>query len=109
MLQAVGVPAGAMRRVTESVENPHFIARDYLTVLDQPGIPQLTVENAPFFATRIPAPDVRPAPMVGEHTREVMYSLLGKEDDDTSRLIELDVLQEHLSGEVLATKGGGPR
>ena len=64
-LQAAGVPAGMMQRVSEFFENQHLADRDYLAVLEQPGLGAITVENAPFAALHIPAPDIRPGAAAG--------------------------------------------
>jgi crotonobetainyl-CoA:carnitine CoA-transferase CaiB-like acyl-CoA transferase len=94
VLQQAGVPAGRMQRVTEFLDDPHFVARQYLKTLDQPEIGSVVVENAPFFAERIPPPEIRPAPMLGEHTREVMTGLLGMSDSEVSELVGQGVLEE---------------
>lgn len=94
ILQNAGVPAGMMLRVPELGADPHLTARHYLKVLEQPGIGTVAVENAPFIAKRIPEPDIRPAPLMGERTREVMTSLLGMSDAEVTELVERDVLEE---------------
>jgi crotonobetainyl-CoA:carnitine CoA-transferase CaiB-like acyl-CoA transferase len=93
-LQAAGVPAGFMQRPDEFEDDPQLEARDFLRVLEQPGLEPRAVDNAPFRSQRIPAPAEIPAPEPGEHTREICTGLLGLMTDDVDRLIACGVLEE---------------
>ena len=76
-LQATGVPAGAMLRIDDYETDPHFLARTFVRRLDQPGLPvPIPTENGPCKAMNLPDPDIRPAPMMGQHTLEIAANLL---------------------------------
>ena len=93
-LQAAGVPAGFMQRPDEFEHDPQLQARDFLGMLEQPGLEPRAVDNAPFRSQRIPAPAKIPAPEPGEHTREICTGLLGLMTDEVDRLIASAVLEE---------------
>src|SRR6476646_8245711 len=93
-LQAAGVPAGFMQRPDEFEDDPQLHARDFLRVLEQPGLEPRAVDNAPFRSQWIPAPAQIPAPELGEHTREICTGLLGLTSDEVDRLIASGVLEE---------------
>jgi crotonobetainyl-CoA:carnitine CoA-transferase CaiB-like acyl-CoA transferase len=93
-LQAAGVPAGFMQRPTEFEDDPQLQAREFLRVLEQPGLEPRPVDNAPFRSQRIPPPAETPAPEPGEHTREICTGLLGLTTDEVDRLIASGVLEE---------------
>jgi crotonobetainyl-CoA:carnitine CoA-transferase CaiB-like acyl-CoA transferase len=93
-LQAAGVPAGFMQRPDEFESDPQLQAREFLRVLEQPGLEPRAVDNAPFRSQRIPAPADIPAPEPGEHTREICTGLLGLTTDELNRLIASGVLEE---------------
>jgi crotonobetainyl-CoA:carnitine CoA-transferase CaiB-like acyl-CoA transferase len=93
-LQAAGVPAGFMQRPDEFEDDPQLQARDFLRMLEQPGLEPRAVDNAPFRSQRIPPPDTIPAPGPGEHTREICTGLLGLMTDEVDRLIASRVLEE---------------
>jgi crotonobetainyl-CoA:carnitine CoA-transferase CaiB-like acyl-CoA transferase len=38
-------------------------------------------------------PDVRPAPAIGEHTREITTSLLGLDDEEVDKLLATGALE----------------
>jgi crotonobetainyl-CoA:carnitine CoA-transferase CaiB-like acyl-CoA transferase len=93
-LQAAGVPAGFMQRPDEFEDDPQLQARDFLRMLEQPGLEPRAVDNAPFRSQRIPAPAEDPAPEAGEHTRAICTGLLGLTTDEVDRLIASGVLEE---------------
>lgn len=96
-LQKAGVPAGMMQRVTDLSSDPHLSARGFLRTMVHPLLrrPVLT-ENAPALFTAVVKPDLRPAPMPGEHTRQLCTTLLGLADDEIDALIAKGVLEEWL-------------
>ena len=95
ILQGAGVPAGYMQRLQEYERDPQLQARNFFRVLNQPGLPSpLVTENVPVHARSIPEPDIRPAPLQGEHTRAVMARVLGYTDADIDALIQSGDLEE---------------
>ena len=72
---AAGVPAGPMLTSSEQLNDPHLAARGYLVELDQPPIGVMTFEGQAFAATGMPDADIRPAPGLGQHTREIVAEL----------------------------------
>ncbi len=72
---AAGVPAGPMLTSGEQLQDPHLAARGYLVELDQPPIGEMTFEGSAFTATGMAGADIRPAPGLGEHTREIIAEL----------------------------------
>jgi crotonobetainyl-CoA:carnitine CoA-transferase CaiB-like acyl-CoA transferase len=97
LLQSVGVPAGFMQRADEYEDDPHLAAREFLVEMEQPGMEPMLVENGPFRATHIPAPEITPAPEMGQHTREITRELLALDDAEVDRLIAAGVLQESVA------------
>ncbi|MEV0383171.1 CoA transferase [Nonomuraea sp. NPDC050643] len=94
-LQAAGVPAGMMRRVIEYLDDPQLTARGFLREMRHPHIGHpLRTENGPAAFRRIAEPELRPAPLAGEHTRVVAARLLGLAEIETQALIDRGVLEE---------------
>ncbi len=87
-LQAAGVPAGVVLRLTEYRDDPQFAARAFIRTLEHPGLAApLPTENAPVRSQHMPAPALRPAPYQAEHTRAVAASLLGLSNAEIDALI----------------------
>jgi crotonobetainyl-CoA:carnitine CoA-transferase CaiB-like acyl-CoA transferase len=93
-LQAAGVAAGAMNRVTDLPEDPHLTYRGLLALQPQPQIPEpLWSEARPAHFATIPDPELRPGPLPFEHTREVAAAVLDLDDEQIQELIGNGTLQ----------------
>ena len=88
-----GVPAGPMLTAVGQISDPHLRARGYLVAIDQPPIGGLVLEGAAFHATGMVGPDIRPAPGLGEHTRDIAAGLLGLSDAEIDALVAEGVLE----------------
>jgi crotonobetainyl-CoA:carnitine CoA-transferase CaiB-like acyl-CoA transferase len=94
LLQEAGVPAGAMNRVTDLPEDPHLQARGFLTIQPQPQIQQeMPAEARHAHFAAVPDPDLRPAPLAFEHTREVAERVLQLDVTEIDKLVDAGVLQ----------------
>ncbi len=77
-LQAQGVPAGKMLRLSEFRDDPHFRARGFIRSLEHAGLAvPLPTENRPVHSLHMPEPELKPAPYQAEHTRAVASRVLG--------------------------------
>ena len=89
---AAGVPAGPMLTSSQQLQDPHLAARGYLVELDQPPIGVMTFEGPAFAATGMAGADIRPAPGLGEHTREIVAEL-GLDEAAIDDLIARGILE----------------
>jgi crotonobetainyl-CoA:carnitine CoA-transferase CaiB-like acyl-CoA transferase len=101
-LQAAGVPAGMMMRPEDHEHDPHLLSRGVQREVDQPGVGRLRMEGGPFRARAIPPVRITPAPLHGEHTREICASLLGLTESEIEELFAAGVLEEPLEVAVAA-------
>jgi crotonobetainyl-CoA:carnitine CoA-transferase CaiB-like acyl-CoA transferase len=94
-LQAVGVAAGAMLRVSELPGFEYYIERRFFRQAVHPHMPDpFTVEAAPMWSDRLPDPPAQPAPMMGEHTTQVLREWLNMDDTAISALVAEKVLEQ---------------
>lgn len=91
--QSLGIPAGPMLRPAEMLDDPHLRARGHFTTMNQAGLPALPSERGPAGFSSIPSPALAPAPLFGEHTREVLTEWLRLTSDELDRLAEGRILQ----------------
>jgi crotonobetainyl-CoA:carnitine CoA-transferase CaiB-like acyl-CoA transferase len=92
-LQEAGVPAGQMNRAPDVYADAQQGVPELFTDMHHPLIDHpLPTETGPARYRSIPPGPLRPAPMPGEHTREICHKLLGYSDDRTERLIADGVL-----------------
>ena len=94
-LQAVGVAAGAVLSGPELLKDPQLAARDGLRPADRPGVGVKHYPAQPYQFRHAASPPDRRAPLLGEHTSEVLREWLGLSD---AELIALE--QDHVTGTV---------
>lgn len=94
-VQAAGVPAGSMRRLPELLTDPQLTARQSFRTMSHPLLARPVPANArPARFSTIGDPPLRPAPVPGEHTRDIGRTLLGLSPADIDRLVHDGVRQE---------------
>ena len=92
-LQDAGVPAAPMNRAVDVLADPQVQHRKLYTDLTHPLFDEpMPSETGPAPYRRIPPADLRPAPMPGEHTREICQQVLALDPGETDRLIAEGVL-----------------
>jgi crotonobetainyl-CoA:carnitine CoA-transferase CaiB-like acyl-CoA transferase len=101
-LQAAGVPAARMLRVSEQPEYRYFEERRFFRTEAHPHLPEdLISERNPVRSQRLPEPAARPAPLMGQDTYDVMHDWLELDAAEMAQLVESAVL-EPVSPKVLA-------
>ncbi|MGI8554067.1 MAG: CaiB/BaiF CoA transferase family protein [Dehalococcoidia bacterium] len=80
-LQARGIPAGPLQSIAEIVEVDPVLGDRYFTRIAHPAGREFLVHGNPVQLWGNPA-DVRRAPMLGEHTADVLGELLGMSRDE---------------------------
>jgi crotonobetainyl-CoA:carnitine CoA-transferase CaiB-like acyl-CoA transferase len=81
--QAVGVRAMPVQSAEDRVEHdPQLRARGMYAELEHPLLGRRRVQSVPFKHSQTPAAIQRAAPLIGQHTRQVMQELLGLSLDD---------------------------
>ena len=90
-LNNVGIPCGAVQDTCEVLADPHLKARDMIVDLDDPARGEYKVIGCPI---KISSNDVNidPPPLLGEHSAEVLESLLGMGKEELDRLAESGIV-----------------
>ncbi len=84
--QRIGYPCGALNTIEDVFADPHLAARGYFVEVDHPATGVLRYPGPPFKTAETPWRAGR-APLLGEHTAEVLDSL-GYGGADIARLRE---------------------
>jgi CoA:oxalate CoA-transferase len=92
LLLAAGIPVGAINSIAEVVDHPQVAARGALVEMDHPRAGKVRMVGAPVRLSETPGSVRTPAPMLGEHTDEVLRDLLGLGADEISALRGAGVL-----------------
>jgi crotonobetainyl-CoA:carnitine CoA-transferase CaiB-like acyl-CoA transferase len=76
-IHKAGVPAGPINTIDRALNDPQVLAREMIVELDGPSGEKIRTIGSPFKTTEVPAGKFSPPPRLGEHTREVLSSILG--------------------------------
>jgi len=69
---AAGVPVGPVHSIGEALSHPQTLARGMVVELDHPRAGHTRALGCPVHFSETPISIDRPAPLLGEHTREVL-------------------------------------
>lgn len=93
-LQRQGVPAGVVQDARDLiVDDPQLRHRSHWVRLDHPEIGNTLYNAPPFRFSTIPAFPGRHAPLLGEHTREILRDLAGLTTQEIDTLAAEGVLK----------------
>jgi formyl-CoA transferase len=90
---AAGIPAGAVLDTKELSEEPTFWERGLLQVMDHPTVKGYGMPAWPVRHDGAP-PAVKAAPLLGEHTAEVLENWLGLGKGDIEGLVQDKVIAQ---------------
>lgn len=83
---SAGIPAGPIRDVAEALESPEVAGRKLITEATHSSAGRVRMVRSPMHFSRTPVVDPVGAPLLGEHTEEVLRDLLGRDDDAIANL-----------------------
>jgi crotonobetainyl-CoA:carnitine CoA-transferase CaiB-like acyl-CoA transferase len=96
VLQRNGVPAAPMNRAVDVLADPQVRFRKLFSDMAHPLFDApMPSETGPAPFTHIPPAEFRPAPMPGQHTREVCQKVLAMGPEEIDRLVAEGVLFTH--------------
>ena len=75
VLNRAGVPCGPVNSVADVFEDPQILVQDMVIDVNQPGYGIVRMLGFPIKFSGSPCRVRRPAPMLGEHSREVLSEL----------------------------------
>ena len=74
-LDREGVPSGPINTYPEALADPHTLAREMVVDLVHPGAGAIKALGVPVKLSETPGAVDRPAPLLGEHTAEILAEL----------------------------------
>ncbi|MCL5290315.1 MAG: CoA transferase [Firmicutes bacterium] len=92
LLQARGNPVSPILNIDEVLAMPHVKERGIVVDIDDPIAGRVSTANIPIKFSRTPASISGPAPMLGEHTREILSSL-GYPEENINKLAQDGVIK----------------
>jgi CoA:oxalate CoA-transferase len=86
------LPYSPVNNMKEICEDPHIKERKMLVEVDQPGVGKIRIAGSPIHLSETPGEVYSPAPRLGEHTEEVLKSLLNLTDAEIEALRKEEVI-----------------
>jgi crotonobetainyl-CoA:carnitine CoA-transferase CaiB-like acyl-CoA transferase len=94
-LQGAGVPAAMMQRVTDLLDDPHLADRHFFRRAEHPRIDgPLPTENGPALFRGVQDPPLNPAPVPGEHSRDILARVLRMSTAEIDALAAAGVVEQ---------------
>ncbi|GLK90412.1 CaiB/BaiF CoA transferase family protein [Pseudomonas turukhanskensis] len=89
-----GVPVGAINSIAQALDEPQVLARNMLVNIPHPLKADFVTVGSPIKLSGTPVEYLRPAPMLGEHTDEVLKRELGLDDERLAQLKAQGVIEQ---------------
>ncbi|MCH7999524.1 MAG: CoA transferase [Chloroflexi bacterium] len=101
---AIDLPCGPLNDIPHAADHPQVVAREMLVEVEHPAGFSLKVPDTPVRLSRTPGGIQGPPPGIGEHTDEVLTSLLGLSTPEIAELRAAEVVFGPLPSPVEALK-----
>ncbi len=92
VLQSNDVPCSPIHSIEQIVRDPVVAHRQMLVTVQQPGVGQVKIAGSPFRMSVTPGQVYSHAPLLGEHSIEVLGDVLKYSDDSIRVLREKNVI-----------------
>ena len=90
-LAEVGIPVGAVQDTREVLEDPHLVAREMIVDVDDPARGEYKIIGCPIKIDSNQV-EIKPPPLLGQHSDEVLSSMLGMAEDELAELRAANVI-----------------
>ena len=91
-LEGIGVPCGPVNTVDKVANDPQVLAREMIAEVEHEVTGTVQIPGIPIKLSETPGQIDAPAPNLGEHTSEVLTSLLGLEAAEVNQLKQDEVV-----------------
>jgi CoA:oxalate CoA-transferase len=92
LLGKANLPHSPANNVKEICEDPHIAYRKMLVEVDQPGVGKMRIVGSPIRLSETPGEVYAPAPLLGQHSEEVLRKVLGYSVEDIRTLKDENVI-----------------
>jgi crotonobetainyl-CoA:carnitine CoA-transferase CaiB-like acyl-CoA transferase len=89
-----GIPVGAINSIAQVVEHPQVKARDMIVENEHPVAGKVKVVGVPVKLSKTPGSVRQPAPLLGQHTAEILHAYLRMSTAEILALRQAGVIGE---------------
>jgi len=91
-LQSAGVPAGPVLNPKDLLKDPHLTSRGFVRAVDHPTAGRRRMLGVPWRISGAAPVKYGRAPLLGEHSSQVLHDLLGLPDEEIESLVREKVI-----------------
>ena len=77
LLEAADLPHSPINNIREICEDPNIRYRRMLVEMEQPGVGKVRIAGSPIHLSETPGEVYSPAPLLGQHSEEILKDVLG--------------------------------
>ncbi len=92
LFTGMGLPCAPVYHVDETVKDPHVIERDMFVELEHPKAGKIKLINFPVKFSETQPVLKTPAPLLGQHNKEILSELMGYDDEKIQDLMKKGVI-----------------
>jgi CoA:oxalate CoA-transferase len=92
LIKDAGIPVGPINDVARVIKDPAVVARDMIVTTHHPVAGDVIMAGVPIKLSETPGSVDGPAPVLGEHTREILKEQLGLSDAKLDELYANETL-----------------
>ena len=90
--QRLGVIAAAVNTTEDMLRSQQLQERGFFVEIEHPEAGRIAYPGAPFRLSKTPWKLTRPAPLLGEHSHEILCHRLGYSEDELGTMSEAGIL-----------------
>lgn len=94
IFENAGLPYSPINTMKDICEDPHISYRKMLVDIDQPGIGTMKIAGSPIHLSETPGEVYAHAPLLGEHSEEVLREILRYSREEIERLKEEGIINK---------------
>ena len=92
IFEEASVPYSPINNLQQICEDPHIQYRGMLVEIDQPVVGKMRISNSPIRLSETPGQVYAPAPLLGQHSEDVLREVLGYSQAEIDKLKETGVI-----------------
>jgi len=85
LLESAGIPCGPINTVDKVLDHPQIQARNMIVENEHPIAGKIKMAGVPVKFSETPGSIERPAPLLGQHTEEILDELLGLNQEEVAK------------------------
>ena len=96
IFDTAALPYSPINNMKEICEDPHIKYRGMLVEVDQPRAGRMKIAGSPIHLSETPGKVYAPAPLLGEHSEEVLKNIIGYSQEEIDKLKEKGIINNEV-------------